>query len=126
MLATRTTFKRSFSTSSINLTKVSVLGATGGIGKLLPLLLKENPYIAHLSLYDIVNTHSVAADLSYVHTNTKVTGHTSDNVGLKTVLQGAQVVVVTEGAPRNPGMTYGDLFNARPSVASDLAVASAK
>lgn len=64
--ATRaTTFaaKRAFSTSAANLSKVAVLGAAGGIGQPLSLLLKENPHVTHLSLYDIVNTPGVAADL---------------------------------------------------------------
>jgi hypothetical protein len=55
--------KRAFSTSAANLSKVAVLGAAGGIGQPLSLLLKENPHVTHLSLYDIVNTPGVAADL---------------------------------------------------------------
>lgn len=33
--------------------KVAVLGATGGIGQPLSLLLKLNPYVTDLALYDI-------------------------------------------------------------------------
>lgn len=43
--------------------KVTVCGAAGGIGQPLSLLLKQSNLITHLSLYDIVNTPGVAADL---------------------------------------------------------------
>jgi len=54
--------------------KVSVMGAGGGIGQPLSLLLKNSPLISELSLYDIVHTLGVAADLSHIETNCKVTG----------------------------------------------------
>lgn len=47
-------------------TKVAVLGAGGGIGQPLSLLLKLSPEIDELSCYDIVGTPGVAADLSHV------------------------------------------------------------
>lgn len=46
--------------------KVTVCGAAGGIGQPLSLLLKQSSHITHLSLYDIVNTPGVAADLRYM------------------------------------------------------------
>lgn len=52
--------------------KVAVLGAAGGIGQPLSLLLKEHEAITHLALYDIVNTPGVAADLSHINTKSKV------------------------------------------------------
>ncbi len=52
--------------------KVAVLGAAGGIGQPLSLLLKENPHVSQLSLFDIVNTPGVAADLSHINTGAKV------------------------------------------------------
>lgn len=54
--------------------KVAVLGASGGIGQPLSLLLKQNPGISHLALYDIAHTPGVAADLSHIDTPAKVTG----------------------------------------------------
>jgi malate dehydrogenase len=41
----------------------AVCGAAGGIGQPLSLLLKQSSNISHLSLFDIVNTPGVAADL---------------------------------------------------------------
>lgn len=43
--------------------KVTVCGASGGIGQPLSLLLKQSNLISHLALYDIINAHGVAADL---------------------------------------------------------------
>ena len=51
---------------------MAVLGAAGGIGQPLSLLLKQNDLISHLALYDIVNSPGVAADLSHISTLTKV------------------------------------------------------
>ena len=52
--------------------KVALLGAAGGIGQPLALLLKMQPYVAELSLYDIANTVGVAADLSHCNTSVQV------------------------------------------------------
>jgi len=53
---------------------VTVCGAAGGIGQPLSLLLKQNPLVTDLSLYDIVHTPGVAADLSHIDTKSKTTG----------------------------------------------------
>ena len=60
-------------------TKVAVLGASGGIGQPLALLLKQSPLVSYLSLYDIVNTPGVAADLSHIETRAKVRGFVGPN-----------------------------------------------
>lgn len=41
--------------------KVAVLGAAGGIGQPLSLLMKLNPLVSVLHLYDVVNTPGVTA-----------------------------------------------------------------
>ena len=46
---------------------VAVLGAAGGIGQPLSLLLKRTPLVEHLHLYDIANVAGVAADVSHVN-----------------------------------------------------------
>lgn len=48
---------------------------SGGIGQPLSLLLKQSPLVTELSLYDIVHTPGVAADLSHIDTPAKVEGH---------------------------------------------------
>jgi len=51
---------------------VAVLGAAGGIGQPLSLLIKQSPLVGELSLYDVVNTPGVAADLSHCCTPARV------------------------------------------------------
>ena len=63
---------RFFSASAPHLTKVAVLGATGGIGQPLSLLLKTDPLVTSLSLYDIRGAPGVAADVSHIDTASKV------------------------------------------------------
>merc|ERR1711874_744404 len=65
---------RSFSTSSSNNVSVAVMGAAGGIGQPLSMLLKLNPAVTKLALYDIVATPGVAADLSHIETPGRVAG----------------------------------------------------
>lgn len=70
MLATRSFVQRSFAATtramSTSSKKVAVLGASGGIGQPLSMLLKLSPHVGELSCYDIVGTPGVAADLSHV------------------------------------------------------------
>ena len=105
--------------------KVAVLGASGGIGQPLSLLLKQSPLVSQLSLYDIAHTPGVAADLSHINTRAKVTGYVGPDQ-LKTALEGCQVVVIPAGVPRKPGMTRDDLFNTNASIVRDLSEAVAK
>jgi len=116
---------RSFSCSTQNNAKVAVMGASGGIGQPMSLLLKLNPRITHLSLYDIVHTVGVAADLSHCSTPAKVTGHEGPE-SLEACLTGCDVVVIPAGVPRKPGMTRDDLFNTNASIVRDLSAAVAK
>ncbi|XP_064612154.1 malate dehydrogenase, mitochondrial-like isoform X2 [Liolophura sinensis] len=99
--------------------KVAVLGASGGIGQPLSLLLKRSSLISQLSLYDIAHTPGVAADLSHIETRPKVSGHMGPEQ-LKDCLTGAQVVIIPAGVPRKPGMTRDDLFNTNASIVRDL------
>lgn len=50
------------------------MGASGGIGQPLSLLLKQSPLVSQLNLYDIVHTPGVAADLSHINSKAKVQG----------------------------------------------------
>lgn len=52
--------------------KVAVLGAAGGIGQPLSLLMKMNNMVTDLALYDIANVAGVAADLSHCNTPVNV------------------------------------------------------
>jgi len=115
---------RSFSASASARTKVVVLGAGGGIGQPLSLLLKSEQLVTKLALYDIRGAPGVAADVSHIDTSSEVTGYASDQ--LANALEGAEVVVIPAGVPRKPGMTRDDLFNTNASIVRDLAKAIAK
>merc|ERR1712001_711869 len=116
---------RSFSTSSSNNVSVAVMGAAGGIGQPLSMLLKLNPAVSKLALYDIVATPGVAADLSHIETPGRVSGFVGAD-GLEASLAGAEIVVIPAGVPRKPGMTRDDLFNTNASIVATLAGAAAK
>ncbi|SPO01541.1 probable malate dehydrogenase [Cephalotrichum gorgonifer] len=119
--------RRAFSASARNLSKVAVLGASGGIGQPLSLLLKLNPKVTELSLYDIRGAPGVAADISHVNTKSTVRGYEpSSGGGLAEALKDAKVVLIPAGVPRKPGMTRDDLFNTNASIVRDLAKACAE
>ncbi|KAF5372016.1 hypothetical protein D9615_008129 [Tricholomella constricta] len=115
---------RFFSSSASRNFKVAVLGAGGGIGQPLSLLLKQDPLVTSLSLYDIRGAPGVAADVGHVDTGSEVKGYAADQ--LDQALEGVQVVVIPAGVPRKPGMTRDDLFNTNASIVRDLAAAVAR
>merc|ERR1711931_310385 len=116
---------RSFSTSSSNNVSVAVMGAAGGIGQPLSMLLKLNPAVTKLALYDIVHTPGVVADLSHIETKARVGGFVGAEQ-LEASLEGAEIVVLPAGVPRKPGMTRDDLFNTNASIVATLCAAAAK
>jgi lactate/malate dehydrogenase, NAD binding domain len=78
-----------------------VLGAAGGIGQPLALLLKGSALIGELSLYDVANTAGVAADLGHISTACRVRAYTGP-AQLQDALRGCQLVVIPAGAPPSP------------------------
>ncbi|EQL03910.1 hypothetical protein G6O67_004606 [Ophiocordyceps sinensis] len=117
--------RRAFSASARDLSKVAVLGAAGGIGQPLSLLLKMNPRVTELALYDIRLAPGVAADVAHINTKSKVKGYDATPSGLADCLKGSEVVLIPAGVPRKPGMTRDDLFNTNASIVRDLATAVA-
>ena len=76
--------------------KVAVAGAAGGIGQPLALLLKLDPNVKQLSLFDVVRTPGVAADISHCCSPAEVSGY----VGMEQAhdaLEGCDVVVIPAG-----------------------------
>ncbi|PWO01185.1 putative MDH1-malate dehydrogenase precursor, mitochondrial [Tilletiopsis washingtonensis] len=102
--------------------KAVVIGAAGGIGQPLSLLLKQSTLISELALYDVVNAPGVAADISHINTPSTVQGYLPADGGLEKALKGADIVVVPAGVPRKPGMTRDDLFNINASIVRDTAI----
>mmetsp|Transcript_11170 Transcript_11170/g.28697 ORF Transcript_11170/g.28697 Transcript_11170/m.28697 type:complete len:364 (-) Transcript_11170:898-1989(-) len=104
--------------------KVAVLGAAGGIGQPLSMLVKMLPNVTELALYDIQGTPGVAADLSHCNTACKVTGYMGEEE-LPKALEGCELVIIPAGVPRKPGMTRDDLFNINAGIVKGLAEAAA-
>jgi len=106
--------------------KVCVLGAAGGIGQPLSLLLKlQLPAGSELSLYDVAPfTPGVAVDLSHIPTDVCVNGYVGDDV--EAAMKDADIVVIPAGVPRKPGMTRDDLFNVNAGIVKNLIGTGAK
>ena len=100
--------------------KVVILGAAGGIGQALALLLKtELPSGTELSLYDIAPvTPGVAADLSHIPTPVKVEGFSGEDPS--PALLNADIVLISAGVARKPGMDRSDLFNINAGIVKNL------
>jgi malate dehydrogenase len=117
--------RRSYSSAANPERKVAVLGAAGGIGQPLALLMKINPLVSSLSLYDIAGTPGVAADCSHINSPSLVKGFMGDDQ-LGEALEGSDVVIIPAGVPRKPGMTRDDLFNINAGIVKALCTAIAK
>jgi malate dehydrogenase len=100
--------------------KVAVLGAAGGIGQALSLLLKTQlPAGSELALYDVSPVvPGVAVDLSHIPTDVTVSGHGKDD--LADALIGCDIVLIPAGVPRKPGMDRSDLFNINAGIVKNL------
>ncbi len=100
--------------------KIALLGAAGGIGQALGLILKTQlPAGSDLSLYDIAPvTPGVAADLSHIPTAVKVKGFAGENPS--PALENADIVLISAGVARKPGMDRSDLFNINAGIVKNL------
>lgn len=112
---------------------VAVIGAAGGIGQPLSLLLKNGlPYGSTLSLYDVVGAAGVAADLSHVDTGVKVQFASGklppvpNDPELARIATGVDVFVIVAGVPRKPGMTRDDLFKVNAGICLDIVLTCGK
>ncbi|BAT18226.1 malate dehydrogenase, glyoxysomal [Oryza sativa Japonica Group] len=105
--------------------KVAILGASGGIGQPLALLMKMNPLVSVLHLYDVVNTPGVTADISHMNTGAVVRGFLGQPQ-LENALTGMDLVIIPAGVPRKPGMTRDDLFNINAGIVRTLCEGIAK
>lgn len=110
--------KRFFSKFNINHFKVTILGSSGAIGQPLSLLLKLNPKIKKLSLYDINSPIGVSKDISHISTICKVNGYNDKNIS--EALDHSDIVVLCAGLSRKPGMTRADLFEINASIIKKL------
>ncbi|CAH0545918.1 unnamed protein product [Brassicogethes aeneus] len=105
--------------------KVTIAGASGGIGQPLSMLMKMNPFVKELSLFDLQHTPGVAVDLSHIETPCKVKAFMGADQR-REALKDANIIIVSAGVPRKPGMTRDDLFNVNAYIIKDLAEAAAE
>ncbi|OJJ78046.1 hypothetical protein ASPBRDRAFT_202897 [Aspergillus brasiliensis CBS 101740] len=96
--------------------KIALLGAAGQIGTPLSLLCKASDLFDEIALYDIVHVPGIATDLMHIDTKARVTGYLPQDDGLKKALTGADIIVVTAGIARKPGMTRYDLFKTNAHI----------
>ncbi|PIA55221.1 hypothetical protein AQUCO_00800149v1 [Aquilegia coerulea] len=105
--------------------KVAILGAAGGIGQSLSMLVKMNPLVSVLHLYDVVNAPGVTADVSHMDTGAVVRGFLGQQQ-LENALTGMDLVIIPAGVPRKPGMTRDDLFKINAGIVKTLCEGVAK
>ena len=100
--------------------KLALLGGAGGIGQPLGLLLKNSlPDGWKLSLYDIAPvTPGVAKDLSHIPTDVECVGFAGEDPSQ--ALEGADIVLITAGVARKPGMDRADLFKINAGIIKNL------
>lgn len=96
-----------------------MLGACGGIGQPLSLLLKMNPRVHELAMYDIQYPQGVASDLSHVPSPCAVQGFGAGQI--MEALKDAKIVVCAAGSPRKAGVTREEQFRINSKVVKELA-----
>ncbi|CAN6579780.1 unnamed protein product [Malus baccata var. baccata] len=90
--------------------KVAILGATSVISQPFAMLMKMNPLVSVLHLYDVVNTPNVTSYISQ----------------MDTVLIGMKLVIIPADVPRKPRMTRDDLFNINAGIVQTISEAIAR
>ncbi|EDW77047.1 uncharacterized protein Dwil_GK22161 [Drosophila willistoni] len=100
--------------------KVAIVGAGGGIGQPLSLLLRQSPGITKLALHDLHGTKGLAVDHSHICTQVRVSGYEGEKE-LEMAVSNSDVVVVAAGMPRLPGMERDHLMAANGKVAIKVA-----
>lgn len=90
--------------------KVCVLGAMGGVGQPLSLLLKQSPWFEEASLYDIKDCKGLALELNQIDTPCKVTAYDC----VKKALKSSNIIINVAGANEvlrsSLSSTKNDLF----------------
>lgn len=105
---------------------VVVIGAAGGIGQPLSCFLKTSQYVRELRLYDVRGSHGIAADISHIPSRAKVFSYLGtfdkeiQEKQLQLALNGADLVVISAGIPRKPGMSRQDLFNVNAGIMKSI------
>ncbi|MBA0702045.1 hypothetical protein Goari_022806, partial [Gossypium aridum] len=113
--------RRGYATEPVPARKVAVLGAAGGIGQPLALLMKLNPLVSQLALYDIANTPGVAADVSHVNSRAEVAGYVGEEQ-LEKALDGCDLVIIPAGCQESLALVnmISDPVNSTVPIAAEV------
>lgn len=109
--------------------RIAVLGSNGKCGQPISLLLKMNPLVKSLSLFDIKG-RGVGVDLSHICTPARVSEYTGmEHIG--TALSQSDIVVIPAGFPRaannnTHGLDRDSLFDLNAPIVHTLAEEVAK
>lgn len=110
--------------------KITIVGAAGGIGQSLSLLLKtqllpefDKYGLDELALFDrnADGGNGLATDLSHIDTPLKVVPYSN----IDNAVKGANIITIVAGVPRKPGMTREDLFSTNSKILGSFAKAIA-
>lgn len=116
---------RAFSTTSIRGERVCIVGANGGTGRPLSMLLKMNPKVTTLNLYDVANVAGIAADVSHIDTLSVVKPFTGRD-SLDECLSCTNILVITGGEPENDKDSYSDLLKTNSKFMYDILNSAAR
>lgn len=109
-----------------NAIRVTVVGANGGVGQSVCLLLKRSPKIKELILYDVTNVEGVALDISHINTYPKVSSYWGPE-NLKKALKSTTIIVVTASIPRDQTITSREsFFDGNAKIIADVTNAMAE
>lgn len=100
--------------------RVTLVGAGGGIGQPLAMLLKNNTLITDLVLHDVQLVKGVAGDIAHINTTVPVRAFQGPDQ-LAEAVKGADLVIVTAGMARKPGMDRAALFGLNADIIANTA-----
>jgi len=115
--------KRQSAAGARRLRRVALVGA-GGVGANVAHLLANNEMVDDIALIDVTPglAEAVALDLNHASGITRTHARASGGTDLAAVA-GAQVIVVTAGRPRTPGMTRANLLEVNRRIIHTVAEA---
>uniref|UniRef100_A0A1A9X0Z9 Malate dehydrogenase, mitochondrial n=1 Tax=Glossina brevipalpis TaxID=37001 RepID=A0A1A9X0Z9_9MUSC len=120
------TSRRNFSLTAALCSRVTIVGAAGGVGQALAMFAKTNTRVSDLSLYDLEETKGIAADLSHIDTFSAVHAFTGKEQ-LRKSLMCSKILVIAAGVVRKDvKATRDSLFEKNVSIVSEVVIEAAE